>query len=154
MPLLEIATFVLVGGEIGVLPTIGLVLATSILGSILLRVQGFTVIGQIRRALDVGQVPGRELVNGVMIVVAGILLLIPGFITDTLGLLLFIPAVRNVAWRFLRSRVTFISPPGGMRGRGSPGAGGTPAQGPRTIDLNTGEYSKDGPGSSPWRRLD
>ena len=60
---------------------------------------------RIRAELDAGRDPGRELAHGAMIVLAGVLLLIPGFVTDMFGLLLFIPPVRDVAWRFLKRRV-------------------------------------------------
>lgn len=144
IPLLEIAAFVVVGGQIGVLATLGLVLATAIAGSILLRVQGFGVLQRVRRTLDEGHVPGRELVHGVMILVAGILLLTPGFITDTLGFLLFVPSVRDAGWRFLRSRIVVVGAP---TGRGSRGGG----QREKVIDLDMDDYSSSDPRQSPWR---
>lgn len=106
IPALEIAVFILVGGKIGVLWTIALILVTAVIGSILLRIQGFQVVGDLQRASREGRVPGRELGHGAMILAAGILLLTPGFVTDTAGFLLFIPAFRDVVWRFLASRVT------------------------------------------------
>ena len=105
LPFLEIAGFVIVGRQIGVLPTLGLVVASGMLGAILLRIQGFGVMTRIRKELDAGRDPSRELANGVMILLAGVLLLIPGFVTDIIGLLLFLPPVRELAWRFLKGRV-------------------------------------------------
>ncbi|MDN2568608.1 FxsA family protein, partial [Aquibium sp. A9E412] len=124
IPLLEIAVFVMVGGAIGVLPTLALVVVTAIAGSILLRVQGFGVVDRIRRTMDAGRMPGRELVHGVMILVAGVLLLTPGFVTDTLGFLLFVPALRDMAWALLRDRIVVVAAPGphGRTGAG-PGTG-------------------------------
>jgi UPF0716 protein FxsA len=147
LPLLEIAGFVLVGSEIGVLPTIGLVILSAVAGSFLLRWQGFGALGRIRREIDAGNSPGRELAHGLMIMLAGILLLIPGFITDIVGLLLFVPAVREFAWRYLKSRITVVTNFGvGGRGPARRNDG-------RTIDLDQDEYSSKTPDpKSPWRR--
>src|SRR4051812_33672666 len=87
-PLAEITGFVLVGRAIGVWSTLGLVIGSAVLGGILLRSQGTQLLRQISQEGREGRMPGRALVNGAMIVVAGILLLLPGFITDILGLLL------------------------------------------------------------------
>lgn len=105
LPMLEIAAFVMVGSQIGVLATLGLVVAMSILGIMLMRIQGFGVLTRVRQTMESGGAPGRDLVHGFMILFAGILLVIPGFITDAIGLLLFIPAVRDFGWRFLKDRV-------------------------------------------------
>lgn len=150
LPLLEIAGFVVVGSEIGVLPTIGLVILSAVAGSLLLRWQGFGAVSRIRREIDAGNPPGRELAHGLMIMLAGILLLIPGFITDIVGLLLFIPAVRERAWRYLKSRITIVTSFGAAaRGSGQPGR----RNDERTIDLDQDEYSSKSPDpKSPWRR--
>ena len=136
LPLAEIAVFVMVGSEIGALATIALVIATTILGAVLLRVQGFGVIQRIRNSVEQGGTPARELVHGLMILAAGILLVLPGFITDAIGLLLFIPPVRDFAWRLVRNRVVVR---GGVfhagMGRGFGRRNG------RTIDLDAEEYS-------------
>jgi UPF0716 protein FxsA len=147
LPVLEIAVFITVGSQIGVLPTIGLVLATAVAGATLLRVQGFSVLARIRMQMEAGALPGRELGNGAMILAAGLLLITPGFVTDTLGLLLFIPAVRERAWQFLRSRVSVASA-GFAQGFG-------PRGGPRegVVDLDPGEFTETGGNprkDSPW----
>lgn len=147
-PLLEIAAFVLVGREIGVLPTIGLTILTAVAGSILLRVQGFGVMRRIQAEMDAGRDPGRELANGAMILFAGVLLLLPGFVTDILGILLFLPPVREFAWRLLKGRVAVWSVPGGRPRAGRPG------QPSNTIDLDPDEYTSDGNPDSPWRKVD
>lgn len=134
IPLAEIATFVIVGGQIGVLPTIALVLATAITGSILLRIQGFGVMARIRATLDAGGMPGRDLVHGFMIMAAGLLLLTPGFITDTIGLLLFIPAVRDLGWSLIRDRAVVAASASYRRGAGPGG---------RTIDLDADEFQRE-----------
>lgn len=146
LPLLEIAGFVVVGSEIGVLATIGLILLSGIVGSILLRVQGFGVMTRIRTEMDAGRDPSKELANGAMIVLAGILLLIPGFLTDILGILLFLPPVRALAWRFLGKRVRFTTGFSGFARRGGPAGG-------KTIDLDADDFSRQPDPNSPWRSI-
>jgi len=104
VPIAEISVFIVVGGKIGALWTIGLVLFTAILGSILLRIEGFRTFKQIRDKMNTGQVPGEELAKGAMILVAGVLLLTPGFITDGIGFALFLPFVRKLIWGFFAKR--------------------------------------------------
>jgi UPF0716 protein FxsA len=145
LPLIEIATFVVVGSKIGVLWTIALVVLSSIVGSILLRVQGFGVLTRIRRDVDAGRNPGRELAHGAMILLAGVLLLVPGFVTDVIGLLLFIPPVRDLAWRFLRERVTVTS-----FGTGFGGFSAGRDRGP-VVDLDEDEFRRTPDPKSPWR---
>lgn len=96
MPLIEIAVFIQVGGEIGVWPTIGATILTALAGSLLLRAQGLAALMRARAQMDQGQLPAREMFEGVCLVLAGALLLVPGFVTDTIGLLLFVPPVREV----------------------------------------------------------
>ena len=147
IPLCEIAVFVLVGSQIGVFPTLGLVVVTAIAGSIMLRIQGFGVLTRIRETMDQGGIPGRDLVHGLMIMVAGILLLTPGFVTDTLGLLLFIPALREAGWRLIKDRIVVVTPGGRASPRGPASGRGS------TIDLDESEYSHDNQrGDSPWRK--
>ena len=145
LPLLEIAGFVIVGSEIGVLWTIALVVLSSILGSILLRIQGFGALTRIRRELEAGHDPGRELAHGAMIMLAGILLLIPGFVSDILGLLLFIPPVRDLVWRFLKQRIVVRSFGAGVDGLRAN------RRGSKTIDLDTEDFSRTPDPKSPWR---
>jgi UPF0716 protein FxsA len=160
LPFLEIAGFVIVGQQIGVLYTLALVVASGILGAILLRIQGFGAMSRIRRELDAGGDPGREVAHGAMILLAGVLLLIPGFVTDIIGLLLFLPPVRDLAWGFLRDRVVVSA--GGFGGFARPGAGSGARphdrRGGKTIDLDADEYSSspdgDARADSPWRRID
>ncbi len=150
LPLLEIAGFVVVGRQIGVLATLGLIVATGIAGAMLMRFQGFGVMTRIRRDIEAGRDPGRELAHGIMILLAGFLLLIPGFLTDILGILLFVPKVRDLGWRFLKSRVNFATDFSTMGGFGRRGRG-------RTIDLDPDDYSKGGSAGSrgsPWRQID
>ncbi len=147
----EIAGFVLVGRQIGALATVGLVLASSICGGLLLRHEGFGVLRRAQSELDAGRDPSRQLAHGVMILLAALLLIIPGFITDIVALLLLLPPVQDFAWRFVKSRVTVMTD---FRASGFP----RKERGP-TIDLGEEDFSRrDGPRradpNSPWRRLD
>jgi UPF0716 protein FxsA len=107
-PLVEIAVFIEVGGFIGLWPTLFVVIITAIAGTWLLRSQGWGVMNRARVTLGGGEFPAREVFDGACILVAGALLLTPGFVTDTAGLLLFVPAVRaylgRVLLRYLMSR--------------------------------------------------
>jgi UPF0716 protein FxsA len=144
MPLAEIAAFIFVGREVGVGTTLLLVLASAVVGAVLLRIQGFGVLRKIQRASQAGDDPGRQLVHGVMIVIAAFLLIIPGFISDIIGLLLFIPAIRDLGWSLVKSRLTIITP------GASPFSGGPQpdegawqrSSGPQVIDLDDDEFSR------------
>ncbi|WP_193366772.1 FxsA family protein [Pelagibius marinus] len=96
LPLLEVAVFIQVGGAIGVWPTIAATIATALAGSLLLRAQGLATLMRARAQMDQGQLPAREMFEGVCLVLAGALLLVPGFVTDVVGLLLFIPPLREL----------------------------------------------------------
>lgn len=147
IPLLEIAAFVVIGGQIGVFPTLALVLVTAVIGSILLRVQGFGLINRIQAEMNAGRVPARELVHGVMLLVAGILLLTPGFVTDAAGFLLFVPPVRNAVWGFVRSRVRVVGPDGA---KFHDGASETTPRDGRTIDLDEDDFAREPDPDTPW----
>lgn len=99
IPVIEIALFIQVGGAIGLWPTIGLVLLSAVLGSFLIRSQGSRALLQVQQSFRTLNDPTRPLAHGLMIVIAGMLLLTPGFFTDSLGLLLLIPAVRDWVMR-------------------------------------------------------
>ena len=98
IPLAEVYAFINVGEEIGVFKTLLLCILTAIIGGTLVRMQGLSTLLKARRNFMSGTLPLNELFDGLCLVVAGALLLTPGFVTDTMGLLLLVPAVR----RFLR----------------------------------------------------
>ena len=158
VPILEISLFIVVGGEIGAFWTIGLVLFTAILGSILLRIEGFRTFAQIRAKMDAGQLPGEELAKGAMILVAGVLLLTPGFLTDSIGFALFLPFVRKLIWNFFASRIS-------VQGMGNMGTGtgaGNPfghtgysnpnphADNDDIVDLDPEDFHEEQNEKSPW----
>jgi UPF0716 protein FxsA len=159
VPVAEIGVFLLVGGWIGVLPTIALVLITAVTGATLLRIHGLRQLDVIRVQFADGRLPGRDIAHGAMMLVAGVLLLTPGFITDTLGFLLFVPAVRDALYRFLGARIRIITPEAmGGFGEATHGPGGRE----HVVDLEADEWRDEnadngrrgdpGGGGSPWRK--
>ncbi len=105
IPLVEIALFIQVGGMIGLWPTLGIVVLTAVLGTILVRSQGAQAIMRLRRSFDELRDPTEPLAHGAMILFSGALLLTPGFFTDAVGFALLIPQVRSVTYRYFRRRV-------------------------------------------------
>jgi len=95
VPLLELALLIWIGQHLGVVSTIVLVVVTGILGATLARHQGLATLGRFRRSLQEGILPHRELVEGILILVAAAVLLTPGLLTDTAGFLLLIPPLRR-----------------------------------------------------------
>ena len=106
-----------VGGIIGPLPTIGLVLLTAMLGLALLRQQGFSTLMRARSKMESGQLPAREMAEGIFLAIGGALLLTPGFFTDAIGFACLIPGVRQVfiAWGM---RQFSVRTSGAHRGQG------------------------------------
>lgn len=115
VPIIEIALFIKVGGWIGLWPTLAIVVATAIIGTLLLRHQGTAVLRQLQESLDRGTNPVDPIAHGALILVAAVLLLTPGFFTDTVGFLLLVPSLRRAAIRWgaaqiaARGTVTFTS---------------------------------------------
>ncbi len=140
VPLVEIAVFIQVGGWIGLGPTLVLVILTAILGTWQLRAQGLATLLRAREQVERGALPGREIFDGACLLVAGALLLTPGFVTDAAGFLLFLPTFRDMLRALLARHVQ-----GSMEARyfvdgqeAGPGGGGGPDQpGGPVID---GEY--------------
>ncbi|MDP5306975.1 FxsA family protein [Paracoccus spongiarum] len=105
VPIIEIALFIQVGGWIGLWPTLAIVILTALVGTALMRSQGAHAWAEVQSSFNELRDPTRPLAHGVMILVAGMLLLTPGFFTDTMGLLLLIPAVRDAVMRHLARRI-------------------------------------------------
>jgi UPF0716 protein FxsA len=102
VPIAELAVIIAVGSEIGVLNTVGLLIAVSVVGAWLAKREGLGVLRRIQAQLDAGRMPGSDLVDGFLVLFAGALLLTPGFLTDCLALGLLLPPVRAVVRRALR----------------------------------------------------
>jgi len=106
IPIIEIALFIQVGGAIGLWPTLAIVVLTAFLGTWLVRTQGRMALGQLQASFSELNDPTEPLAHGAMILVAGALLLTPGFFTDAVGFLLLVPAVRVAVFRYLRGKIT------------------------------------------------
>jgi len=129
LPLIELYFLIQVGGEIGALPTIALSILTAIIGTWLVRLQGFGLLLRVRDMMDRGEVPALEVMDGALILAAGLFLLLPGFMTDALGFLLLVPPLRRwVVARFVR-----VAPAPRYPGQG-------PDRGPRVIE---GDYRRE-----------
>lgn len=148
VPLVEIALFVQVGGWIGLWPTLAIVIATAVAGSLLVRSQGARALADLRRALDTLGDPTMPLAEGATILFAGALLLTPGFFTDTVGLALLLPPVRRAALRAVGRRVKVARFT----------MGGEPPRPRPRDDIVEGEFREIPPeerenrGPSPWPR--
>ena len=108
IPVSEIYILIAIGGQIGILPSIGLVILTGIVGASLARSQGLQTLGRIRDSFQQGVVPGEELLNALLIAIAGIVMLTPGFLTDAAGLFLLIPATRTLCREWLKRRIELV----------------------------------------------
>lgn len=104
--LAEMATFFWVESRIGLGWALGLALTTAVIGSVLVRRAGVSVLRAIRTRWSQGALPGRELTHGAAILVAGAFLISPGFLTDTLGFLLLVPAMRDRIHNIVSKRIT------------------------------------------------
>jgi UPF0716 protein FxsA len=123
-PVVELAVIVQVAGAIGVLDTLALLVVVSVVGGWLAKREGLGVLARIQAALDRGQTPGRELLDGGLILLAGALMIAPGFISDVLALLLLIPPTRALLrvpvqrWIARRGRLAVGNRFGGFRAAG------------------------------------
>src|SRR3954471_21540773 len=104
VPIVELFVIIQFGEAIGVLPTIGLLIADSVLGSMLMRSQGRMAWWRFNAALAEGRIPHREVLDGVLVIFGGALLLTPGFVTDILGLVLLLPPTRALVRRAVVAR--------------------------------------------------
>jgi UPF0716 protein FxsA len=127
-PLVEIALFVIVGGWIGLWPTLAIVVGTAVLGVWLIRSQGLRAGEAVRRAMAARSDPAAALAEGALGLAAALLLILPGFLTDAMGLLLLIPPVRAMVAAALARRA------GNVRMVRVAAAGGPPRSGPEVID--------------------
>ena len=115
LPLLEILVLISVGSQIGALATIGATLATALIGTILMRNQGLATLNRVRECLDRNEMPLKPAFDGACQLVAGALLLTPGFITDAIGLFLFVPfvLVLLMGWMVSRANISVVMTAGG-----------------------------------------
>ena len=157
LPIVEISVFIAIGDRIGIFYTVMMILVTAIIGSILLRIEGFRILGQIQKDIAAGKMPAKELFDGVMILIAGVLLLTPGFVTDSIGFLLFIPTIRTAMRAFVLSRIKFQTKAAGSEfsagfdgfQAGHPDQSTSNQNGP-VVDLDEESWSREPEPSSPW----
>ena len=172
MPLAEIAVLVKVGGLIGLWPTLAVVILTAVAGTWLLRLQGFQTWQRAQAALQRGEAPVAEVLDGMFLFAAALLMVTPGLITDTMGFLFLVPPVRHgvakwlVNWAIRSGRLQVY--PGAHDGMGG-GMGDRPnrsdrperggAQGSVVIEgeaIEISEEDTDGEGpsdpDSPWKK--
>jgi len=105
LPLVELWLLLVVGQRIGWLPTIALVVVTGMMGASLARYQGFQTVVAIQREMGQGIMPAPRMMDGVMILLAGAMLITPGILTDIMGFLLLVPATRQLIRNYLRIKL-------------------------------------------------
>ena len=130
VPIAELFVIIQVGEAIGVLPTIALLIADSVLGAMLMRAQGRTAWLRFNLALSEGRMPHREVLDGALVIFGGALLLTPGFVTDIFGIVLLLPPTRALIRSVVARRVVpwlVVNRLGGP----DPRRGGTGGRGPR-----------------------
>ncbi|MDO8209205.1 FxsA family protein [Conexibacter sp. CPCC 206217] len=141
VPIAELYVIIQVGQAIGALPTIGLLILSSVLGTMLLRSQGRLAWRRFRSAINAGRAPTREVVDGALVVAGGGMLIVPGFISDFFGLLLLLPPTRVAARKLLLS---------GARGRLLMAAtsigGASRARARQDYDVDSTAHDVDRPG--------
>ncbi len=123
VPLLELYVLIRVGREIGALSTIALCVLTAVLGATLIRLQGLATVARVQAALNENRLPAVDLVAGAMLLLTAFLLLTPGFVTDLLGFVILVPAVRNALARRVIGSARIHGGPGDGHGGGPGGEG-------------------------------
>lgn len=135
LPAVELYLLVVVGRYMGVLTTVGLIVATGMLGWSLVKSQGLSTLARIRNETAQGRIPAEEMVAGLCLLATGLLLVTPGFLTDTVGFLVLIPPLRRaLARRLMRHFKMKVMPTGPFGGFDESGADGAPR-----VDLGDGE---------------
>ena len=105
IPFLEIYLLIKIGSYLGAFNTVMIVILTGFLGALLARYQGLQTMLKVRASLGLGEMPAEELLDALLILLAGIVLLTPGFLTDMAGLMILIPSTRLVFKRWLRKKL-------------------------------------------------
>ncbi|ROR21845.1 UPF0716 protein FxsA [Vibrio crassostreae] len=143
VPIIEIGVFIQVGGFLGLWPTIALVLITAFVGASLVRSQGIQTLMSVQGRLQQGEMPAQQILEGVMLAVAGVLLLTPGFMTDALGMLVLLPAPRAMIAKKMMEKMVVSNMSGGFHAGGQAGFGQNPF-GQDPFNRDPSDQSKDG----------
>lgn len=130
VPLIEIYLLIEIGSAIGAVATIFLVVFTAVVGAYLLRLQGLATFQRVQKNLSEGVLPAQELIEGLILLIAGALLLTPGFFTDIVGFVFLVPAARK--WISLKAMERSIVAAGSTKSK--------PPEGPRTLE---GDFHRD-----------
>ncbi len=137
-PIAEITLFAFVAGKIGILSGLLMLVAAMLAGGLVLRIAGTSGLLRMQTAMAAGESPGKELANSALIFVSAMLLIVPGFASDVVGLVLLLPFVRNLVWKWFAANSIIVQMPGGFPGarragsrRGEPGV----------VDLDPDEFS-------------
>jgi UPF0716 protein FxsA len=160
VPLAEIAVLIEVGGWIGLGPTLALIILTAVVGTWMLRHQGVAVLRRAQQQMQQGSMPIVEVFEGFCLVIAGALLLTPGFLTDTAGALLLLPPVRASLYRRVRHQLeeqvrAGARPAESVDAGHTPPLGGARKDGPRqgrTPPVIDAEFEEVQPGDMPEPR--
>lgn len=139
-PIAEIATFVWVGGYLGVINTIGLVLLAAFGGLALFRYVGFGLLRRVQAELAGGRMPAGTMLESLIVLIAGLLLILPGFLSDVLAFLLLFAPVRRFIITAIAARLTVSTVSSGYGRRKEEGV----------VDLDEDEWESRGGGDSPW----
>ena len=130
VPLIEIALFILIGQAIGLLPTLLGVLITAVAGALLIRWQGMAALNDMQAAMRRGELPARQMGDTMLIGLGGLLLLLPGYFSDLVGILLLLPWTRELIYRFLARHFRVVEARPGSHRPADPGL----------IDLDDGDW--------------
>ncbi len=147
VPVIEIALFIELGGAIGVWATIAIIFLTAAIGAAVARAQGLSTLGELQARLDAGADPREPMAHGALLLIAGLLLLTPGFMTDAFGFALLVPPIRSAVIRRISARMTVHAASMHQQNR-------RPTGGPTVVE---GDYEvvdeEDAPrGDSGWTR--
>jgi len=144
IPIAEMAVLIQVGGVIGVFNTIGIVLLTAVAGAWLLRQQGLATLLKANQRLNSGELPAKEVAEGLILAVGGVLLLTPGFITDAFGFVCLIPFTRHWLAALAMKKMVVSGGNSGFNFRAGAGGGPFGRRGPfgrgDNGDIIEGEY--------------
>ncbi|NVL91489.1 MAG: membrane protein FxsA [Desulfobacterales bacterium] len=106
VPFVEIYILIKIGSYIGAFNTVVVIILTGLLGALLARYQGLQTVLRVRESLQRGEIPGSEMLDALLILLAGIVLLTPGFLTDAAGIMLLVPRTRSLCKQWIRRKFT------------------------------------------------
>ena len=142
LPIIEISLLISVGEQIGGWNTVAIVVATAMIGSYLVRQQGISTLVHAQQKMQQGTIPGQEVAEGLLLVIAGVMLVTPGFVTDALGFLFCLPMTRPLIAKGLLAKLSVQvvnQAQGGFSGQPGQGFGQRPSS---NDDIIEGEYER------------